>query len=231
MSSDEHTHLDAAYVLGSLSPTERQEFEKHLDGCPACARSVREVAGLPGLLSRLDEHVVASLGDPEPVPASLLPGLLRKAERVHRRRRLLSFAAVAAAAAVLLVALAFSGRLGLAGYQPDQPQAGGTVSATRAMTPLGQTQLRADLSLQPVAWGTRMSVTCTYYGTSSGGYGPLNYALVVRNRAGQVEQVGTWRAVPGQAATFQAATAERPRDIASVEIRTTTGLPLLRLQQ
>ena len=41
-------HLDGAYVLGSLSPAERLEFEAHLPGCAECSRGVRELAGLPG---------------------------------------------------------------------------------------------------------------------------------------------------------------------------------------
>ena len=42
-----------SYVLGALSPEDRVAFERHLPGCPACAQSVRELAGLPGLLSRI----------------------------------------------------------------------------------------------------------------------------------------------------------------------------------
>ena len=46
------THDDAAYVLGALSPAERLEFERHLAGCDDCSRSVRSLAGMPGLLDR-----------------------------------------------------------------------------------------------------------------------------------------------------------------------------------
>ena len=49
---------DGAYVLGSLSPTERKEFEQHLAGCKECARNVRQLAGLPGLLARVDRAVL-----------------------------------------------------------------------------------------------------------------------------------------------------------------------------
>jgi len=52
--SCEHSHLDGAYVLGALSPGERQEFERHLLGCEECSRSVRELAGLPGLLALVE---------------------------------------------------------------------------------------------------------------------------------------------------------------------------------
>jgi anti-sigma factor RsiW len=54
---------DGAYVLGSLSPTERREFEAHLDGCEPCSRSVRDLAGLPGLLGRIGPEVI---DEPQP---------------------------------------------------------------------------------------------------------------------------------------------------------------------
>ena len=53
-------HSDAAYVLGSLSPTDRLEFERHLPDCDRCRRSVAELAGLPGLLGRVPREQVES---------------------------------------------------------------------------------------------------------------------------------------------------------------------------
>ena len=93
-------HDDAAYVLGALSPGERLQFERHLPGCEDCTRAVREVAGLPGLLSRIDPDVLTAM-QVEPVPDTVLPGLLRAVRR-SRRRRLLATAGTAAAAAALV---------------------------------------------------------------------------------------------------------------------------------
>ena len=42
-----HEHDAAAYVLGALSVAERLDFERHLDTCDECSRSVRSFAGLP----------------------------------------------------------------------------------------------------------------------------------------------------------------------------------------
>jgi hypothetical protein len=42
-----------AYVLGSLSLDDRTTFEKHLPDCTTCSRTLVELAGLPGLLSRV----------------------------------------------------------------------------------------------------------------------------------------------------------------------------------
>lgn len=235
MISGEHDHLDyldAAYVLGALSPSERHEFERHLRTCSGCARSVGELAGLPGLLSRLDEEEVAALGDQPPVPPTVLPAVLAEVARRRHRQRVLSVAgALAAAAVVAVLTLVATGRLTGPDTGVAQPGTTSTVrpSTTTAMTQLGQYRLSADLGLQDVAWGTRMSVTCTYWGTSSNAANLPAYSLVVRTRSGREEQVATWRAVPGKATTIDAATAAPLSDIARVEVRTVQGQPVLRL--
>ncbi len=52
---------DAAYVLGSLSPADRREYEAHLSVCPLCSQSVGELSGMPALLSKLDGGTVAAM--------------------------------------------------------------------------------------------------------------------------------------------------------------------------
>ena len=91
---------DGAYVLGSLSPVERREFEAHLDGCETCSRAVRDLAGLPGLLGRIGPDVLEE-HQPEPVPETLLPRLSRAVRRRQQRRMWLT-AGIAAAAAVVV---------------------------------------------------------------------------------------------------------------------------------
>ena len=41
MSTDLHT-LSGAYALHALSSEEAEEFQKHLDACPACRQEVKE---------------------------------------------------------------------------------------------------------------------------------------------------------------------------------------------
>ena len=72
---------DGAYVLGALSPADRLEFERHLAECATCAPAVREMAGLPGLLGRVDESALADhapASNLPPVPDTVLPRLRRE---------------------------------------------------------------------------------------------------------------------------------------------------------
>jgi len=43
-----------AYVLGALAPADRSAYERHLANCARCREEVAQLAGLPGLLGRLD---------------------------------------------------------------------------------------------------------------------------------------------------------------------------------
>ena len=228
---DEFSQYDAAYVLGALSPDERLAFERHLEGCAACAAQVRDLAGMPGLLGSVPlEDVLAPYQ--EPPPASLLPALARAAHQRQRRRRWgwTALAALgAAAAAAGAVAVLPSSSAG-----PPPPQAVATAPAA-VMAQVTPSPVHASVHLADVAWGTRIDLTCTYdqvpYGSPGAGTspGPAAYALVVTDRAGATQQVGTWRIVPGRPSRMTGATEWRRSDIASVEVRTVTGTPLLRL--
>ena len=104
----EHAHLDGAYVLGALSPSERLDFERHLAGCAECSRSVRELAGLPGLLAQVDVGDLEPAAVP-PLPPTLLPSLVREVRGSQRRRSVLVAAVAASVAAVAVGALAVGG--------------------------------------------------------------------------------------------------------------------------
>ena len=209
MSLDPYAHDDAAYVLGALSPAQRRAFEEHLSGCESCARSVRDLAGIPGLLAGLGE---ASFGEPDdgaPVPETLLPQLLREVRRHRRRTRLL---VLASAAAALVLVATLTGLL-VGGHAGTPPVAS---PPAQTMTQVDQNLLTASVSLQPVAWGTQMHLTCRYTGPSDGG--GASYALVVHTRDGHSQQVATWQAVPGKTLRLDAATDADPADIASVDV-------------
>jgi hypothetical protein len=227
-------YRDGAYVLGALSPSERLAFEQHLPGCETCARSVRELAGLPGLLSRVDASVLEEPLADHPVPETLLPALLGSVRQTRRRRWLVSVGAAAATAAVVS-----SGFVLTRSGQTEPPVAGGQPTSSVApsaapaltMAPVGEAPVRASIRLASAAWGTRLDLTCTYLPTPPRYHLPKTalYALFVRTRQGHIEQVGTWQSDVGQTMRLMAATSVPRRDIASVEVRTADGRAVLEL--
>jgi hypothetical protein len=217
---------DGSYVLGSLSPAERREFEAHLDNCELCSRAVRDLAGLPGLLGRIGSEVFEESA-PEPLPETLMPRLSRAVRRRQQRRTWLT-AGVAAAAAVAVTA---GGVFAL-----DRPSTSPT-----AVTPspsvvqsssLPMTHVRASndpmiasVALTPVAWGTKLDLTCSYP-RNAATYGGGAYAMIVHTKDGQTEQVATWNGLPGQTMHVSGATASWRKNIASVEVTHLDGTPI-----
>lgn len=228
----ESAHLDGAYVLGALSPAERLEFERHLAGCEECTRAVTELAGIPGLLAQVDLPDIETASAP-PVPASLLPALVRQTRSVQRRRSVVVASVAAAVGALVAGSLAVAVGLPdrgepLAGATPGvTSSASGTSTPARPMEAVGATPVRADLLVAGVAWGTRLDMTCSY-GDSEHDYA-AEYALVVRTRDGRTEQVASWKGLPGRTMRVSGATATSRDDIQRVELRTADGLVVLQL--
>ena len=205
---------DGAYVLGSLSQSDRRDFESHLAGCDACSRAVRDLAGLPGLLGRLDPEVFEE-GEPEPAPDTLLPRLIDAMHRGQRRRTWLTAGLAAAAAVVVTV----GGVVVLDRAGSGTPEAGPTTAPTTATTGepanaalamkgVGSDPMTAAVAITPVGWGTSFDLTCTYPHRAGAWEGGA-YALVVHTAGGRTQQVATWNGLPGKTMTIPAATHTR----------------------
>jgi hypothetical protein len=222
---------DAAYLLGSLSAAERRGFEHHLEGCASCAAAVAELAGLPGLLSKVTVNdASALLGDGEALapPATLLPRLVHSVRRRRRRRILVSTLGFVAAAAAIVLAVPLL-------MQATVPSAGPATSAvSQAQIALSQvvpSPLQASIRLVPQPWGTRVEMNCRYAAQSSGdGYvTSADYAMYVTDAAGQATQIATWTAGPGEDAEPAGTTSLTPGQIVFVDVRAvSTGAVLLR---
>jgi anti-sigma factor RsiW len=237
MSTDEFALYDAAYVLGALSPAERREFEDHLKGCAACASSVGELAGLPGLMSKVSvEELTAEIEAP---PETLLPSLARAVRRERGRRRLAVGTAAAAAACLIAVGAVALGGQDSTARPPLAASASGSSTASTPSTASGTANLAfsavvpspvtASARLVDMAWGTRIELTCSYRAKDSYPAGGSPYALVVIDRSGAAQQVATWRALPDRELTVLGASSLVRQDIAAVEIRTLSGRAILRL--
>jgi hypothetical protein len=215
-------HEDAAYVLGALSPVERLEFERHLTQCVDCRRAVRELAGLPGLLSRVDAEVLTAASAAEPLPPTVLPALARAARRT-RHRRLAAAAGAAAAAAAVAASVVVSV------LDVDDRESPSTADTVVAMDPVGEVPVEADLALEQVTWGTRLQLTCTYDTDAVSFQLPsrVDYVLVVRHQDGHAEDVGSWRSLDGRTMQLTAGTAAPRGDISAIEVRTGDGRVVL----
>jgi hypothetical protein len=228
MTTDEFALFDAAYVLGALSPADRRAFEEHLKVCAACASAVSELAGLPGLMSRVSIDQLTA--EPEPVPETLLPSLARAVRRERARHRLAVGAAAAAAACLITV-----GAVGIS--RPDSPSrppvasSASTPSGTAnlALTAVVPSPVAASARLVDMAWGTRIDMTCSYRSRGLYPASGVPYAMVVIDRHGAAEQVATWNALPNRELTVMGASSRARRDIGAVEIRTLDGQTILRL--
>jgi len=233
MTADEFALCDAAYVLGALSPEEQGEFERHLKSCPTCAKAVGELAGLPGLMSRVSVEQLTS--EPAPVPVTLPPFLARLVRRERGRHRLVVGASAVAAASLIAVGVVAlnqpeSPARPLVGPAAATPSASApSASANLALRAVVPSPVTASARLVDVAWGTRIDLTCSYKATGLFPKVGFPYALVVIDRRGVTQQVATWKALPDRRLTVMGATSLTRAQIAAVEIRTLSGLAILRL--
>lgn len=229
--SCDYAHHDGAYVLGSLSPADRAEFERHLADCAECALAVREFAGLPGLLARVSPDVLESGGAaPDPVPPTLLPALVAKARSSQRRHTTMLVGLAAAAALVIAGGSATVLNLLNDEPPPSSQSAPPTAAPGEPMTSVGSEAVTGTLALTSVAWGTRLDLVCTYAPDHEAAYG-ATYSMVVHTSDGRVEQVATWKGLSGKTMRLPGATSATLADITSVEVLTADGDPVLTLAE
>ena len=215
--ADRHDYAtwDAAYVLGSLSPSDRREFEAHLSVCPLCNQSVGELSGMPALLSKLDGDTVVAMDTngaaAEPAAPNLLPSLLSE---VHRRRRRVRMAAwtTGAAAAVLLSVGLF---LRVAQQRPASSPPQAVVSALQ-MDQVGTKALASTVALSSRQWGTSIDLDCVCLAPVTAHHDRL--AMVVVGRDGSHTQLATWTANPGHTAKLAGTTSTPVEQIVQVQV-------------
>src|ERR1700752_1649203 len=156
--NERYAMWDAAYVLGSLSASDRREFEAHMATCPACREAVADLSGVPALLSQLDHAEVAAMDEPgrtsTPAPElspELLPSLLATVRFRRRRTRVATWVASSAAAAVLGVGV-------LVGVQGHSSTPGQQVTASQPMAQISPSLLTSTVQLVGQHWGTSINL-------------------------------------------------------------------------
>lgn len=216
------------YVLGALSVQEQEDVRRHLTDCAACADEHRDLAAMPGFLALLSRGEAEQLA----VPASpaLLDRLLAAVvvERgAARRRRLVGIVA----ALVLVAGVGATGGLLLAGDGQPPPTPSAPAPDVRRVTATDSSgQVRADLGLRQVAWGTALDLKVR------GVPGGRTCALVAVSKAGGRQTAATWAVpssgpgAPPKELTIGGATALKPAQVDAFEVVTGDGTRLVRVR-
>jgi hypothetical protein len=220
LNGDRYVTWDAAYVLGSLTSSERREYEAHLETCERCRSAVAEISGVPALLAMMDLEDVRALDDetPEtpPLRPEVLDSVLDKVRWRRRRSRWLTSAAVGVAAALLAVGVVIAIRpeiVGLEIYTPEE------TTQAMDMAKVSETPINASISLTGFGWGTRIDMACSYgeWG-QAGTIPPQNLGMVVVGRDGSHTEVATWLGLSGATALPSATTPMQKDEIAAVQL-------------
>lgn len=211
--SCEHSHDDGAYVLGALSPAERDRFEKHLAGCAECRVAVANLAVLPGLLGRLRLEDVAQAE----VPEQRLPRLAHRIAQSRRKDRLRVIGIGLVTACVML----FAGLAAGSARQPAPPP-----PQMQTMLPIAAINVSAEVLLTQVPGGTEVRMRCSY-GENAGHTKPYVFRLVALGPNDVSEQVGSWTAAPGDEVSVTGTVRWTIEDLVRLEIRGKDGRPLL----
>jgi putative zinc finger protein len=197
----------APYALGTLDPAERAHVAEHLAACAECQAVLESVAGLPGLLARVDVRDLEPAED-APDEAMFSRLLARSAEETpqsgRRPRRPLVLAVAAAVLAVLTVGV------GWAVHTVRQDSGVRVVSASAG-------SVHATVRISPTPTGT--AVRLELAGVES----EQECRLVAVDRAGHRTVAASWEAGYAGTATFDASVPVSVDRLASLRVETDRG--------
>jgi anti-sigma-K factor RskA len=214
-----------AYVLGALAPAERAAYERHLATCPECRYEVSDLAGLPGLLGRLDAGTAISVGRPVTAPPRLLESVLAAAGRerarsARRRHWQMAGAALAAACLALILGVGVPSL-----FRHPAPSATPVVASMIPME--SDTPVSAMLGYSWTGDHTDIRMLCHYSSTHTY-IDPWMLELRVYPRGnGSVQTVSSWPAKPGENVSASGKTSLAPSQIARIVLTRADGTPLL----
>jgi hypothetical protein len=223
--SDGTAHTDvAAYALGLLEPRDREAFEAHLAGCPACVAELAEFSGLADLLAGQEPPGPA---DEPPAPASVARLVRRRAAAQRHRARWQ--AAAAAAAAIVLLGGGVAAGLAAAPQPHQGPPAAITLQGQRHAATDPGTGVRAVVGLAAKPWGTQVTLDLSRV------RGPAKCELVAVSRTGERRVIAWWKVpapgegVPGHPGHLVlAGSSSFPRDqLAQLIVRVVNGRTLV----
>jgi hypothetical protein len=206
----EHEISVGAYVLDALEPDEQLLMQQHVHECPVCSAAVQELEGLPRLLA----------GVPTPGETPIAPAPSEFAfERFRRsatavaappRRRGRWRWAVASAAAALVIGGAVATGVAVTA----------TVAAPETVEAV-HNGVHVVATYLPATTGT--DVTVALDGIPMG----QQCELVAVSRSGREEVAGSWTVTSAGTYQWSGWVAMEDEDVATWEVRTADGRPLV----
>lgn len=229
---DEYREWDAAYVLGALSYEERKEYEVHLAQCPTCSSSLALLAGIPGILGKIDSQTAIALLDSNAVVSEderwndsifikKLAARAAQAQRTSRIRQALI------AAAVLVICISTGVTAGVLVHAKNGQPTLSSPAATAAtaawhLTNLQPQIMSAELRITSKKWGTHFDWDCTYSKNAASWPAATRYNLVITDASGRKTTIASWSPSGGIAKGLSATTALPVSQIKMLEV-TVTG--------
>lgn len=222
----EHEIAVGAYLLDALEPDEQLRMHEHVERCPVCADSVRELSGVANLLAgvEVDTLDLAEQTPPAPQPSEFAFQRLRSAATAApaaaaplaapaSRWRSWRALAVAAAAVVVVGGAAAGGVVALS--------AGGPPPATTLTAQAGGISAHAKV----VAAGSGSLVTLTLDGVPVGEH----CRLVAVARDGDRSSTHTWAVTRPGPLTWTDTVDVAPQELDHLQVVTADGRTLVTL--
>jgi Putative zinc-finger len=175
----EHTDV-AAYSLGLLEASDRQDFEAHLAQCSSCPDELADFAAMADLFAGLSPVSVENEGPDQAKVADLVS---RRAATIRKQTR--QRALIALAASVVLLAGGVA-----AGQAAASPKAVPSVSlrlnGSRHSASNPSTGISGTVGLVTKPWGTQVTLDLSKV------RGPLDCELVAVSRSGERRVMMGW---------------------------------------
>jgi anti-sigma factor RsiW len=205
-----------AYVLGALTPAERDVVDDHVLTCAECSAELDAFTGLPLYLDLVTGDEVAAMGtgaaDPDPGLLDRIVAAAAQERRHDRTRRWL----VAVAAALVLIVGSVSAGIALSSGPTHSTAAGIPFSATNPTT-----HAWAQISVQPKLWGASLNLKLG--GVPAG----ERCRLVAVGRDGSKDVAASWEITYAGQATLTGATSIPLSSTAAYDIVTFDGKRLV----
>lgn len=220
--SVEHTDV-AAYSLGLLEQSDREDFEAHLAQCPSCPSELADFVSMADLFAGLEP---VALEDEEPDQAAVADLVSRRNAAIRKQTRLRGLIAVAASV-VLLAGGVAAGRAVASPKAVPGPAFRITGSRHSATNPA--TGITGIVGLVSKPFGTAVTLDLSKV------RGPLECQLIAVSKSGERRVMMGWLipaagyGVPGHPAhlQIQGGTSIDLLNLSKIEIKVVQGATLL----